>query len=185
MKAIGEIGIKKTIKFIVLNFIFGPFYHLFIDHFFNLPQARKLFLSMLGSRIGSETNLMNIKFFNWHHTGLRGLVIGDRCFIGDDTLLDLYSSIEIENEVTIAQRVLILTHTNVGYKDHPLQKFFPKKSQKVLIKKGSVVGAGSIILPGITIGEQSFVAAGSVVTENVSSNTLVGGVPAKIIRKIR
>jgi maltose O-acetyltransferase len=46
------------------------------------------------------------------------------------------------------------------------------------------IGSDSVILPGITIGNNSVVAAGSVVTRNVEENTLVGGVPAKIIKNI-
>lgn len=184
MKALKEIGKKKVFQFAVFSVI-AVIYHCFIDHLFNIPPARKLFLVILGSKVGKNSVLLNVRFFNWHHMGPKGLIVGENCFLGDESMLDLYSGIVFEDHVTVAQRVLILTHTNVGYKDHPLQRFFPKKSQKVLIKKGSVVGAGSIILPGITIGEQSFVAAGSVVTENVPPNTLVGGVPAKVIRKIK
>ena len=125
------------------------------------------------------------EFSNFYHKGFPGLKIGRDCFLGDEVLIDLYDEVEIENQVTIAQRVTLLTHINVGYKDHPLQKYFPKKSQPIKINSGSFIGAGSIILPGVTIGEESFVAAGSVVTEDVPNNTLVAGVPAKPVRKIK
>jgi chloramphenicol O-acetyltransferase type B len=51
-----------------------------------------------------------------------------------------------------------------------------------LIKKGAFIGMNSTIMPGITIGEGSVVAAGSVVTKDVEPFTVVGGVPAKKIR---
>ena len=56
------------------------------------------------------------------------------------------------------------------------------KSGDIIIEDGSWIGIGAIILPGVTIGKGSIIAAGSVVKENVEPNSLVGGVPAKLIR---
>jgi acetyltransferase-like isoleucine patch superfamily enzyme len=53
-----------------------------------------------------------------------------------------------------------------------------------MIEKNVWIAAGAIIIGGVTVGENSVVAAGSVVTKNVSANTLVGGNPARIIRSI-
>ena len=184
MKAFEEIGARRFLKFIIFSLV-SSLYHLLIDHVFNLPPFRKYFLILLGAKVGKDSILMEVKFFNWHYGGPGVLKIGNECFIGDETLIDLYGHVHLEDQVTIAQRVTILTHQNVGYKDHPLQKHFPKFSKPVTFKKGSVVGAGSIVLSGVTVGEESFVAAGSVVTKNVPARTLVGGVPAKIIRNIK
>ncbi|KKQ91279.1 MAG: Transferase hexapeptide repeat containing protein [Candidatus Woesebacteria bacterium GW2011_GWB1_39_10] len=184
MKAIEEIGAVKILRFLFFSFI-SSIYHLLIDHIFNLPPIRQYFLIFLGAKIGKDSILMSVKFFNWHYGGPGVLKIGNECFIGDETLIDLYDQVHLENQVTIAQKVTILTHQNVGYRDHPLQKHFPKFSKPVIFKRGSVVGAGSIILPGVIVGKESFVAAGSVVTRDVPARTLVGGVPAKIIRKIK
>jgi len=183
MKAIEEIGYKRTFKFVIYSII-QVIYHQLINHLFFIPPARKLFLILLGARIGSDSVLMDVKFFNWHHSGPGGLAIGNKCFLGDETLIDLYDKVILEDHVTLGQRVLILTHTNVGYKDHPLQKYFPKKSKGVIFKKGCFIGAGTIILPGVVIGEKAFVAAGSVVTSDVPSNSVYAGVPAKLIKKL-
>lgn len=174
-----EVGYLEAIKFtfyIVVQILYG----LLI-----FPHLRSIFLNLLGANICLNLIMMNVKFFNWHQKGPRALTIGKDCFIGDETLIDLYDEVILEDQVTLAQRVLVLTHINVGYTDHPLQKFFPKKSSKVIFKKGAVIGASSTILAGVTIGERSFVAAGSVVTKDVPANTLVGGVPAKVIRRIK
>lgn len=179
MRVADEIGIEKIIKFAVMTLVYC-LYPICI-----LPPIRKFFLTIFGASIGSGSIIMNVKFFNLHHKGLSGFKIGKDCFIGDETLIDLYDTVTLEDQVTVAQRVNILTHTNVGYKDHPLQKYFPKESKPVTIKSGSVIGATSTILPGITIGKESFSAAGSMVTEDVPERTLVGGVPAKTIRKIK
>jgi acetyltransferase-like isoleucine patch superfamily enzyme len=54
----------------------------------------------------------------------------------------------------------------------------------VLIRRNAWIGANSTILPGVTVGENAIVAAGSVVTKDVEANTIVGGVPAKKIKDI-
>lgn len=178
MQALKEVGFIKAFKFVFFSF-FQLFYRLLL-----LPQLRKLFLLIGGAKIGRDTIIMDVRFFNWHHRGLKGLNLGKQCFLGDETLIDLYNTVTIEDSVTLAQRVTILTHINVGYKNHPLQKHFPSQSSQVILKTGCVVGACSTILPGVTIGERSMVGAGSVVTKDVPQQSLVAGVPAKLIRKL-
>jgi acetyltransferase-like isoleucine patch superfamily enzyme len=179
MKSLREVGFSKAFKFASISFLM-LFYKLFF-----LPPFRKFFLEVLGAKIGGETNIMAVNFFNYQHSGFRGLKIGNRCFLGDDTLIDLYDKVVLEDDVTLAQRVTVLSHLNIGYKDHPLQKYFPKFSKPTTFKKGSVICATATILPGVTIGENSMVAAGAVVTKDVPQRTLVAGVPAVVKRKLR
>ena len=54
----------------------------------------------------------------------------------------------------------------------------------VVIRKNAWIGANATILPGVTVGENAIVAAGAVVSKDMPANTIVGGVPAKIIRHI-
>lgn len=178
MKALNEIGLAKSAKFVSYTLL-ECIYRATL-----FPQLRTLFLSLLGAKIGTDSIILKVNFFNWHHTGPKGLTVGKECFIGDDTLVDLYDRVTLRDQVTIAQRVTILTHLNVGYKNHPLQKSFPKRTQPVIFESGCVIGASSTILPGVTIGTNSFVAAGSVVTKDVLANQVVAGVPAKVIKKV-
>lgn len=178
MQALKEIGFKKALKFLIFSF-FQLFFRLL-----PIPQLRILFLLLGGAKIGQDSIIMDVSFFNWHHQGLNGLSLGKRCFIGDEALIDLYNKVTLEDNVTIAQRVTILTHMNVGYKNHPLQKHFPFKSLPILLQEGCVIGACATILPGVTVGQRSMVAAGAVVTHDVPPKTLVAGVPAKGIRKL-
>jgi len=149
------------------------------------PQLRAPWLRVLGARIGSRTTLFDVRFFNLYRRGLAGLDIGDECFLGDECLLDLAEGVTLEAQVTLAARVLVLTHTNVGYRDHPLQPHFPATAAPVLIRRGSFLGAGVTVLPGRTIGPGSFVAAGSVVTQDVPPWTLAAGAPARPRRSLR
>src|SRR3990172_5296714 len=147
MKAFEEIGTRRFLKFIIFSLV-SSFYHLLIDHVFNLPPFRKYFLILLGAKVGKDSILMSVKFINWHYGGPGVLKIGNECFIGDETLIDLYDQVILEDQVTIAQRVTLLTHLNVGYSNHPLQKFFPKSSKPVILKRGAVIAASATVLPG-------------------------------------
>jgi acetyltransferase-like isoleucine patch superfamily enzyme len=80
-------------------------------------------------------------------------------------------------------RTTILTHQDLG--QSPLKKkIFPTQHSPVLIKKGAYIGAGAIILQGVSIGKLSVVGAGAVVTKNVPDFSLVMGVPARIVRSL-
>jgi acetyltransferase-like isoleucine patch superfamily enzyme len=57
-------------------------------------------------------------------------------------------------------------------------------TKQIVIKRNAWIGAGATILPGVTVGENSVVAAGAVVSKDVPANTIVGGIPAKIIKSI-
>ncbi len=179
MKAVDELGINKIVKFGFFS-LFQLIYPLLF-----IPPLKHISLVILGAKIDDNSVLMNVKFFNLHHTGFPGLVIGKRCFLGDETLIDLYDKVSLGDDVTLAQRVTILTHINVGFKDHPLQKYFPSMHKPVIIKKGSVICASSTIIAGVKIGECSLIAAGSVVTHDVPPFTMVAGVPAKFVKKLK
>ncbi len=95
------------------------------------------------------------------------------------TMLDM-GTITIGDDVLIGPKVNLLTE------EHPV---FPADrkalmARPVVIKNGAWIGAGATILPGVTVGENSIVAAGAVVNKDVPANTVVGGIPAKVIKDI-
>jgi maltose O-acetyltransferase len=178
VKALGEIGWARAARFAFFTLAIVP-YRLAL-----FPQLRAPWLRLLGARIGRRTILHDVRFFNLYRRGLSGLEIGDECFVGDECLLDLAEGVRLESRVTLAERVLVLTHTNVGYRDHPLQAHFPPLAAPVVVEEGSFLGASVTVLPGVRVGARSFVAAGSVVTADVPPRTLVAGVPARPLRTI-
>lgn len=107
--------------------------------------------------------------------------VGKNVFINFGcTFLD-QGGITIEDGVFIGPGAKILTEA------HPEQ---PALRHTLLVRpvricRNAWMGAGAIILPGVTIGENAIVAAGAVVTKDVPSNTIVAGVPAKILRNIK
>lgn len=178
MKALSEIGLGRAARFGFFSLAMVP-YRLAL-----FPQLRAPWLRLLGARIGRGSVLHGVRFFNLYRRGLAGLEIGEECFIGDECLFDLAEGIRLERQVTLAERVLVLTHTNVGYRDHPLQRHFPAMATPVVVETGAFLGANVTVLPGVRIGACSFVAAGSVLTGDVPPRTLVAGVPARVIRPI-
>ena len=106
--------------------------------------------------------------------------IGKNVFVNHGcSFLDL-GGITIEDDVLIGPQVKLVTE------NHPVDPANRKSLdlKSILVKKNAWIGAGAVILPGVTIGENSIVAAGAVVTQDVPSNTIVGGVPAKHIKHI-
>ena len=101
-----------------------------------------------------------------------------------EVLIDLARGVSLADHVTVAVRANLITHRNVGYRDHPLQKAFPPQAQPIVIGSGSFVGAGATILAGVRLGERCFVAAGAVVHKDVPAGKLVAGVPAEIVRDV-
>jgi len=173
MKAMDEVGGRKLFRFLFYTLAMVPYRAALF------PPLRRVWLGLLGARIGPGVILHDVRFFNLYRRGLSGLRIGRDCFLGDECLLDLAEGIVLEDQVTLAERVVVLTHMNVGYADHPLQARFPPMAAPVTIRAGSFIGANATILAGRTIGPRALVAAGSVVTEDVPPDTAVAGVPAR------
>ena len=113
----------------------------------------------------------------------QNLRVGNDCYFGRELFLDLQDRIEIEDNVTISHRVMILTHTDAG--TSPLKDAaIPTSQSPVVIRRGAYVGANVTILEGVEIGELSVVGAGAVVTRSVAAGSVVAGVPAQERRTI-
>ena len=110
----------------------------------------------------------------------RHISIGKNVFINHAcSFLDL-GGIIIEDEVMIASRVNIISE------GHPVSVEDRKTLTvgKVHIKRNAWIGANVTILAGVTVGENAVVAAGAVVSKDVPDNTIVGGIPARVIKKL-
>ncbi len=177
--ALKEVGIDKVMRYV----FFSLWQYLFAMMF--VSPLRVWLLRLFGAKVGKNTVIERIRLINLYRMGISGITIGDNCFLGDGVTLDTADRIILENDVTLSFDVIVLTHTNVGYKDHPVQAHIPSVAEPTMFKKGCFIGVRATILPGITIGEGAAVAAGAVVTKDVPAKTLVGGVPAKVIRKFK
>jgi acetyltransferase-like isoleucine patch superfamily enzyme len=143
-------------------------------------------LKKYGAKIGNPVNFNGsviIDNFENSKTPFKNLIIGNKCFIGTDVFLDLPDKIILEDESILSAGVKILTHQDTG--NRKMSKFYTRKVAPVKIGSGSWIGVNSIILAGVTIGENCVVAAGSVVVNDVESKTVVGGSPAKFIKTLK
>ena len=114
----------------------------------------------------------------------RGVNVGYNSFIGRRVTLDhsYPDYIFIGNNISLAGNNFILTHSN-PYKH--FEKTFDSFVAPVVIKDGAWISLGAMILPGVTIGENAVIAAGAVVTKDIPENVIAGGVPAKVIKKVK
>lgn len=117
---------------------------------------------------------------------IRGVNIGEHVYLGPGTNLDdLYPSlITIEDYVSIGMNSMIFTHSNPTNSIDIKKYYYSREVATTIIRRGAWIAPGSTILAGITIGENSIVGAGSVVIKDVDPYTIVGGNPAKIIKKL-
>ena len=118
---------------------------------------------------------------------LRGVKIGKNVFLGGGNILDRVRPdlITIEDNVSISGGVYILTHSNPT---EPLRYIMGPSSHVVApvhIKRGAWIAINVVILPGVTIGENAIVSAGSVVVKDVADHTMVGVMPARFMKEIK
>lgn len=104
--------------------------------------------------------------------------VGKNVFVNNDFICMARGGVEIEDDVMIAPRVSVLTA------NHDLHDHSVLLCSSVRICKNAWIGSGAIILPGVTVGENAIVAAGAIVTKDVSPNTVVGGNPAKVLKEL-
>jgi acetyltransferase-like isoleucine patch superfamily enzyme len=115
-------------------------------------------------------------------TDFSNLIIGNNVHIGKDCFFDLRDKIIIEENVVVSMKTTFLTHMDMNKSE--LHYIFPALQAPIRVGKNTYIGANSTILKGVVLAESCFLAAGSMVTKNVPSFTMVGGVPAKFIKDI-
>ncbi len=110
--------------------------------------------------------------WNWLVLNPEGLTLEKHTDIGAFTLLVAKHGIEIQEEVQIGAHCAIYSHSTID-----------GKSGKVTLKKNCRIGTHSSLMPGVTVGENAVVGAHSFVTEDVPANSVVAGVPAKLLKQ--
>ncbi len=106
------------------------------------------------------------------------VTFGEDVFINHSFTAMSIGGIEIGDRVQIGPHVIIVTD------NHDLENRYVLKCRTVRIGDNVWIGAGAMIMPGVTIGENAVIAGGAVVTKDVPAGAVVGGNPAKVIRTL-
>ncbi len=115
----------------------------------------------------------------------KNATIGKNCKISTHTFI--CEGVHIEDNVFVGHNVTFINdkYPRSTNEDGSMQSEADWKVVETYVKKGASIGSSSTILCGVTIGENAIVGAGAVVTKDVPANSVVAGVPAKLIRKLK
>jgi len=145
--------------------------------FNDAEEVRALFSELIGQKVDDSFILIP----PFYTTGGSDIRVGRNVFVNQNcTFYDL-GGLHIADDVLIGPNVSLITS---GHPVEPSKRHAGVTAKPIVIEKNVWIAAGATIIGGVTIGENSVVAAGSVVTKDVPSNTLVGGNPAQVIRSI-
>ena len=158
-----------------------------LGHSVYIDQNTYLHACPNGITLGDRTIIMHgaiLHVYNFRNLPKAGITIGKDCLVGE------YSIIRGQGGVKIGDRVYTSPFTQIIAVNHvfenPKQPFIEQgiTAEGIVIEDDVWLGAGAIITDGVCIGKGAIVAAGAVVTKDVPPHSVVGGIPAKIIREI-
>lgn len=144
---------------------------------YKLIDIRAFYYSKLFKNCGNKFKcfgVINIK-------SPENIVVGENVTVNDGAYLNGLGGIEIGHNVSISALSMIVS-TGLDMESFLVEKKHFR--QKICIGDNVQIGAGAIILPGVKIGSNVIIGAGSIVTKNIENNSVVVGVPAKIIKKL-
>lgn len=145
-------------------------------------RLRTRILRLAGFSIGKGTLFFGTPILSGTGNISERLSMGRDCLISWGVYLDLQGNVTIGDRVGLSPQIAIITSSHsVG---SPNKRVGELQALPVTVKDGVWLGTRCMVLPGVTIHEGAVVAAGAVVTKDVPANTIVGGVPARIIKKM-
>ena len=140
-------------------------------------EARAILSELTGQQINGSTTIKQ-PFYTDFGQFIR---LGKKVFVNYGCGFMDRGGITIEDGALIGPNVSLITENHSEIPELRQHVY----GRPLLIKRKAWLGAGVTVLPGVTIGENAIVAAGAVVSKDVPDNTIVGGVPARVIRKIK
>jgi acetyltransferase-like isoleucine patch superfamily enzyme len=136
------------------------------------------FVNLYGCEIGDRTKIGTFVEIQ------KGAKIGKNCKISSHSFI--CEGVTVEDHVFVGHHVVFINdrYPRATNERGELQTEVDWAVQPTVVKRGASIGSGAVILCSVTIGENVIVGAGSVVTKDIPSNTVVAGNPARIIRKL-
>jgi len=161
--------------------------HITLDHGAYIDQGVYLHACPNGIRIGRGTMVMHgavLHVYNFRGIPHSGIWIGDHSLIGEYAVIRGQGGVRIGNRVYLSPMVQIMAVNHVF--DDPDRSFTEQgiTARGITIEDDVWIGSGAVITDGTTIGKGAVVAAASLVTRNVRPHTVVGGVPAELLRRV-
>jgi maltose O-acetyltransferase len=147
-----------------------------------LNRLRTRLYRLFGLQVGANTLILGSMELSGQGNIWKKLRIGKNCQITAPLYLDLNADITVGDHVALAHHVKLVTTTHDA--TWQTKRCGESRIDPIVIEDGCWIGAGAIILPGVTVGRGSVVGAGAVVTADVPTNTLVAGVPARPIKEL-
>lgn len=145
-------------------------------------RVRATIYRWLGIRVGKSTLIRGRLTLSGERGCSSRLTIGRKCFFTTPLHIDLNGDVIIGDNVTIGHDVTLVTSGHhIG---GPERRCGGEAPQPIRIGDGCWIGARVLLLPGVVLGPGSIVAAGAVVIGSVEPHTIVGGVPARLIRRL-
>ncbi len=127
----------------------------------------------------------NVSFYAKQFPSSISVAKGAKLWVGDNVFFNYGLDIGCTKEIRIGSNTIIGPMVNIiDSSFHPVDIEDRSESKEIHISDNVWIGRGVVILPGVTIGHNSVIAAGSVVTRDIPANVLAGGTPAKVIREI-
>lgn len=140
---------------------------------------KRYLLIWRGARIGAKPKIWRDVWIDDY----RKLTIGSNVSIGKSAMLQCIGGVTIGNNVMIAHGSQIISAGHHITATHETMRFSGLSASSVVLEDDVWVGAGAIVLPGVTIHKGAVIAAGAVVTKDVEAGAIVAGIPAIPIRK--
>lgn len=145
-------------------------------------RLRTQALRLAGFQIGFGTTFAGMPTLHGSGDLRRSVYFGSHCWVNTGLRIDVRERVTICDHVVIGPEVMLVTSTHeYGGPEHRAGRL---TGAPIVLEPGAWLGARCTILPGVTVGRGAVVAAGAVVHRDVPPNTLVGGVPARVLREL-
>lgn len=137
-------------------------------------QPRRFFFWLLGANIGVVKIYGKVKVSGWY----KNITIGDNCTINEGVFLNA------RGKITIGNNCRLSSHTKIYTGQLTIESPRVHLEKNTTIEDNVWIGSGAIILGGVTVGNNSIIGAGAVVTSDTKPNSFYAGNPAKFIKKL-
>lgn len=148
-----------------------------LNHFYHgKEEIRKIFSKLTGRQVDESFELLAPFYTDFG----KNIVVGKDVFINQNCTFMDRGGITLEDHVLIAPRVNLIT---INHTIDPRRRR-DTESKPIHICKNVWIGAGATVTPGVSIGENSIIAAGAVVLKDIPPNVMAAGVPARVIKEL-